>query len=338
MSRTAVNSSCKVKSPLSGIVTTAVVLVCIFELSSALYWIPKATLAAIIICAVWPLISPPSTFYNYWKQSLADFISSMLALWICLFLNTEYGLAIAVGFNIIYILLRQVFLPMEQTGGSNATTSSSELEQSLIQARGIPTTLPSDVRIFRFQESFFFANANKHKNLLLDSVKVHHQPAYTSLNGSEAERNWSVAGEQRVRRLRRKARITDPSTLPPIGLVVLDFTRCNHLDVTAVANLKNFLKELRMFGGEGVECRLTGLTDYLTVRLERCGLVVLDGLAASEGAAAGAGELLHFPSLAHAVAAPRRDEMVEVVEKDVEKVERIERAEGTRQPQGGSSV
>lgn len=49
MSRTSVNSACKVKSPLSGIVTTAVLLVCIFKLSHVLYWIPKACLAAIII-------------------------------------------------------------------------------------------------------------------------------------------------------------------------------------------------------------------------------------------------------------------------------------------------
>lgn len=56
MSRTSVNSSCKVKSPLSGVVTTAVILVCIYELVGTLYWIPKATLAGIIICAVWPLI------------------------------------------------------------------------------------------------------------------------------------------------------------------------------------------------------------------------------------------------------------------------------------------
>lgn len=56
MSRTSVNSSCKVRSPLSGLVTTAVILICIYELVGTLYWIPKATLAGIIICAVWPLI------------------------------------------------------------------------------------------------------------------------------------------------------------------------------------------------------------------------------------------------------------------------------------------
>lgn len=61
MSRTAVNSGCKVRSPLSGFVTTAVVLVCIYELSGALYWIPSATLAAIVITAIWPLIGHPRT-------------------------------------------------------------------------------------------------------------------------------------------------------------------------------------------------------------------------------------------------------------------------------------
>lgn len=56
MSRTSVNSSCKVKSPLTGFVTTAIILICIYFLVGTLYWIPKATLAGIIICAVWPLI------------------------------------------------------------------------------------------------------------------------------------------------------------------------------------------------------------------------------------------------------------------------------------------
>lgn len=64
-----------------------------------LYWIPKSALAAIIICAVWPLIYPPSTFYRFWKTSLADFITSMLAFWITLFYSTEFGIFIPVAFN-----------------------------------------------------------------------------------------------------------------------------------------------------------------------------------------------------------------------------------------------
>lgn len=69
MSRTSVNSSCKVKSPLSGLVTTAIILVCIYELVGTLYWIPKATLAGIIICAVWPLIVSISSTLTYCVQN-----------------------------------------------------------------------------------------------------------------------------------------------------------------------------------------------------------------------------------------------------------------------------
>jgi solute carrier family 26 (sodium-independent sulfate anion transporter), member 11 len=107
MSRTSVNSSCKVKSPLSGFVTTAIILVSIYKLVGLLYWIPKAALAAIIICAVWPLIYPPSTFYRFWKTSLADFITSMLAFWITLFYSSEFGIFIPVGFNskLLYVLV-----------------------------------------------------------------------------------------------------------------------------------------------------------------------------------------------------------------------------------------
>ena len=49
MSRTAVNSESGVRSPLSGLLTSGFVLLGIYKLTGALFWIPKATLAAIII-------------------------------------------------------------------------------------------------------------------------------------------------------------------------------------------------------------------------------------------------------------------------------------------------
>lgn len=49
MSRTAVNSECGVNSPLNFIFTAGFVVLTLFELAPALYWIPKATLSAIIV-------------------------------------------------------------------------------------------------------------------------------------------------------------------------------------------------------------------------------------------------------------------------------------------------
>src|SRR5207248_3264250 len=99
MSRTAVNSASGVKSPAFGIIAGGVVILSIFELSPALFWIPKATLAAIVVVAVWSILSPPKVFWHYWKTSLVDFTASMLAFWVTLFVSTEVGIGTAVGFQ-----------------------------------------------------------------------------------------------------------------------------------------------------------------------------------------------------------------------------------------------
>lgn len=277
MSRTSVNSSCNVKSPLSGLITTAVILVCIYELVGTLYWIPKATLAAIIICAVWPLIYPPSAFYRFWKTSLADFISAMLAFWLSLFYSTEFGIFIPVAFNIVYNILRQTFTSLT----ASHPPPRSELAASLDAARGLPPThiadtLLRDVHVFRFNESFFFPNSHRLCGRLLDAVQTHHAPVYDGSHGPEAERSWSVVAEKRLGRLRRAAGVTDPSTLPPIGLVVLDFGRVNHIDTTAVSHLKTLVGEVRRYGGLGVEFRFVDMTPYVRSRFDRAGWPILD--------------------------------------------------------------
>jgi sodium-independent sulfate anion transporter 11 len=79
MSRTAVNSDSGVKSPTYGLIAGSVVILSIYKLSPALFWIPKATLAAIIVTAVWHILVPLRVFYGYWKTSLVDFTCAMLA-------------------------------------------------------------------------------------------------------------------------------------------------------------------------------------------------------------------------------------------------------------------
>lgn len=272
MSRTAVNSACNVRSPLSGLVTTAVVLISIFKLVGTLYWIPKATLAAIIITAVWPLISAPSVFHRYWKTSLADFVSSMLAFWITLFVSTEVGIGAAVGFNIVYVLLRMVFASV-----TTAPDPRSELGLAIDEAREMPPHLPADTRIFRFTESIFFPNAYRLKAKVLDTVQTYHAPVFNSAAAPEAERNWSVSGEKRIRKLRRAAGITDAGALPPIGLVVVDFVKVNHVDATACTHLKNLIGEIRKYGGKGVNVRFVAMSSYVRERFVRAGWRIVNG-------------------------------------------------------------
>jgi solute carrier family 26 (sodium-independent sulfate anion transporter), member 11 len=264
MSRTAVNSSCNVKSPLSGFVTTAVVLVSIFELMGVLYWIPKATLAAIVITAVWPLIGVPSTYWNFYKASLADFIAAMIAFWVSLFYTTEVGIASAVGFNIVYVMLRQVFKRVTTVG---VDTQQADLAAPLDAANAVPH-VPADARVFQFHESWFFPNAFRMKTSILDTIETYHCPQYSTVHGTEAERNWSVEHEQRVNRLRKRAGIV-ADDLPPIKIVVLDFTKCNFTDVTAVKELKAFMNELKKYAGKQVSIRFACMSDQIRERFER---------------------------------------------------------------------
>lgn len=306
MSRTSVNSSCKVKSPLSGFVTTAVILICIYELVGTLYWIPKPALAAIIICAVWPLIYPPSTFYRFWKTSLADFISSMLAFWISLFYSTEFGIFIPVAFNIVYLILRQTFTSIT----ASTAPPRSELAAALDAARGLPSPsvaddMMRDVHIFRFNENFFFANSHRTTVRVLDSVQTHHAPIYSGAHGPEAERQWSVVAEKRIARLRRAANVRDASALPPIGLVVLDFGRVNHCDVTAVTHLRELRAEIHKYGGKGVEMRFVDMSVYVRGRFERAGWRIIDASVPIGTEEDEARVTRLYPTVAEAVMAPR---------------------------------
>lgn len=274
MSRTAVNSACNVKSPLSGVVTMAVVLICVYELVGTLYWIPKATLAAIIITAVWGLISPPSTFYRYWKTSLADFIASMLALWVTLFHSSEVGIGCAVGFNIVYILLRQVFTRLSSTGAD--VESSNRPSWARENNHTSSLTIPEDTRIFTFNESLIFPNAFYNTTKVLDEIQTYHGAYYSGSHGPETERNWSVVSEKRIARLRKKANITDPSSLPEVGLVVLDFSRVNMLDTTAVTYLRNLVANIKGYGGDATEVRFANMNAVCRERVRRAGWHIIE--------------------------------------------------------------
>ncbi|KAK0337111.1 hypothetical protein LTR59_014307 [Friedmanniomyces endolithicus] len=254
-----------------------------------------------------------------------DLISSaMLAFWVCFFTTTYEGLAAAVGFNIIYVLLRQVFKPITQVGSTDQQ-KLSELQQSTLSASGLPDTLPDDVRIFRFHESFFFPNAYRLKTAILETIQTHHAPAYSTLHGAEAERNWSVHGERRVARLRKKAGIVDPSTLPPISIVVLDFTKVNHMDATAISHLHSLLKELRLYAGPGVEVRFVGVSKTIRERFERARFTLHDDpwLATDQDDTWTENVPRAYRNLSVAVQAPRRRSSAVLVEKN-EKMEHIE--------------
>ncbi|EOO00195.1 putative sulfate permease protein [Phaeoacremonium minimum UCRPA7] len=139
-------------------------------------------------------------------------------------------------------------------------------------------------------------------------------------HGPESERNWSVVAEKRIARLRKRANVYDIGSLPPIGLVILDFGKVNHIDTTAVSHLGNLFNEIRKYGGKGVEIRFVNASDYVRQRFERAGWSIVDADTSVDDEES---VTRVYRSVLHAVAAPRTRLHSGHDSEDVEKLEKM---------------
>jgi len=102
-SRTAVNCASGVKTPFGGLYTGALVLLALGLLMPFCAYIPKASLAAVIITAVifsveYEVVRP------MWRSKRVDLIPAFVTFFLCLFWALEYGILIGVGVQTVFIL------------------------------------------------------------------------------------------------------------------------------------------------------------------------------------------------------------------------------------------
>ncbi|KAH8646482.1 sulfate permease [Tricladium varicosporioides] len=283
MSRTAVNSECHVRSPLNGIVTAAFILLTLYVLSPALYWLPKATLSAIIIMAVLHLFGPVSHFYRYWRVSLADFVASMICFWVTIFVSAEIGIGCAAGWSVVWTMLRSAFVnPDIRTGTVDEDTplpdSITRIDtnsRSRTEHAGI--SVPGGTVVIRFNDSIFYPNAHHGKRAALEAIKLVYQKVCDVHGAHDRERSWSVASEKRVERLRKQRNIVLQDT--PLSVVVWDFTMVSFIDVTAILALWEMQEDIRSYSGRGVQFRMVGMSKSVRERFLRANwkLTDLDG-------------------------------------------------------------
>lgn len=88
--RTAVNSQTGVCTPAGGLVTSSIVLLSLAFLMPAFHYIPKASLAAVIICAVAPMVDY-TVVKKMWKIYKLDLLPFGVTFLVC-FWEVEYGI------------------------------------------------------------------------------------------------------------------------------------------------------------------------------------------------------------------------------------------------------
>lgn len=103
-SRSAVNHASGVRTPMGGVYTGVLLLLALGVLTPYFYYIPKASLAAVIICAVIFMIEY-EVIKPMWKASRKDLVPMFTTFSVCLLVGVELGILIGVATNIALLLI-----------------------------------------------------------------------------------------------------------------------------------------------------------------------------------------------------------------------------------------
>ncbi|GLV44608.1 Epidermal stripes and patches [Carabus blaptoides fortunei] len=103
LSRSAVNNSSGVRTPLGGLYTGLLVIVALLFFTPYFFFIPKASLAAIIIAAVVFMVEV-RVVKPMWRTKKSDLIPGLGTFIACLVLPLEVGILAGIGLNVIFIL------------------------------------------------------------------------------------------------------------------------------------------------------------------------------------------------------------------------------------------
>uniref|UniRef100_A0A6M2DZU5 Putative sulfate/bicarbonate/oxalate exchanger sat-1 n=1 Tax=Xenopsylla cheopis TaxID=163159 RepID=A0A6M2DZU5_XENCH len=103
LSRGAVNNASGARTPLGGLYTGLLVIAALLFFTPYFFFIPKASLGAIIIAAVVFMVEV-KVVKPMWRTKKSDLIPGIFTFIACLVFPLEYGILVGIGINVIFIL------------------------------------------------------------------------------------------------------------------------------------------------------------------------------------------------------------------------------------------
>jgi sodium-independent sulfate anion transporter 11 len=267
-SRTAIKSKAGVRTPFAGVITAAVVLLAIYALPAMFWYIPNATLAAVIIHAVGDLILPPNTVYQFWRISPIEVPIFFAGVFVTVFSSIENGIYTTVCVSFALWAFRAFkakgrFLgraKIHSVVGDHLLDPSDDKEVHKKTPSGGEDSvrsifLPLDhhdgsnpqiqledpypgIFVYRFSEGFNYPNANHYLDDLVESIFKKTRRTNPATYGRLGDRPWNDPGPRRGK---------DNETAddrPTLKAIILDFSSVNNVDLTSVQNLIDVRNQL----------------------------------------------------------------------------------------------
>jgi high affinity sulfate transporter 1 len=157
VSRTSVADGAGQRTQLSGLVNLAFLILTLVLLTSFFADLPKATLAAIVIAAVLPLLRT-AALRRLYRIDPADFSIALVCLTGVLVLGVLGGIAVAVIASLVALVYRGFRPEVAVLGRSRSEETDEDIGFRDVSRHGDVETY-SGLVIFRFDQEIFFANA-----------------------------------------------------------------------------------------------------------------------------------------------------------------------------------
>ncbi|KAI9031586.1 sulfate transporter family-domain-containing protein [Phycomyces nitens] len=251
-SRTAIKARSGVQTPFAGLFSGIVVLLSLYVLTPAFYYIPDAVLSAIVIHAVVDLVSRPGYIRQLAAVSVWELVIFLSSVIVTFFTSVEMGIYASVFLSVMILLFRIARPRVWVLGGVPALeTQTAVFDHSLSlpkeQAASQPDVLPPGILLCRVEESITYLNSSYVVDKLVDYCKEH-----TRRNDDEpsAGRAWNDS----------ETSDRNTSFQPRLHALILDFGSVNHLDSSGLQALVDIQTTLNRYSGHTVEFHFIRLT------------------------------------------------------------------------------
>lgn len=268
-SRSALKSKSGVRTPAAGIPTGVCVIIALYAVAPAFYWIPNAALSALIIHAVADLVASPKQSYGFWRVSPLEYIIFVGAVLWSIFYTIESGIYWSLATSVVLLLFRiarpkghflgRVRIQPEslEQGGHVRDIYVPIDEDDGVTNREIPVEAPPPgIIIYRFEESFLYPNASYINDRLVERVKLLTRRGKDMSNVPKGDRPWNDPGPKKSQ---EHELYELEQSKPRLRAIVLDFSAVANLDTTGVQNLIDTKKEVEKWADRTVDFHFCGI-------------------------------------------------------------------------------
>ncbi|EPX74405.1 sulfate transporter [Schizosaccharomyces octosporus yFS286] len=268
-SRSAIKAKSGVRTPLAGIFTAAVVILALYCLTGAFYYIPNAVLSAVIIHSVFDLILPWRQLVLFWRMQPLEALIFLASVLVSVFSSIENGIYTAVCLSAALLLFR-IAKPSGSFLGTLKIANKSLVGDDVgvirdiyvpLDQKGVNPNLvirdpPLGVLIFRLQESFTYPNAQHVNSMLTTKAKDVTRRGKNVQVKKKQDRAWN---DPPPKKQKKGVKIEDKR--PLLRAIILDFSAVNHIDTTGVQSLVDTRKELENYADDEVEFHFTDINN-----------------------------------------------------------------------------